>query len=265
MYYRMLLLLFCFFNVKGQVNSGARFTGIGNTGTALQGVYSLARNQAGIANSKSPILSLGFEGPFLGVDIRSQYALVIFPTQLGVLGYTISNYGISNAYSNLKSGLSLARMFGPQLAMAITANYHHLQIPKYGSNTAFSIEFGVQYIFKEKWIIGAHIDNPGQFSYENQDYYIIPTLLSLGNSYRFSDQVLISIDGRYFLGENFDGSLGIEYSIVEWLKLRGGISVNHFQQYAGFGFGYRDFLFDTAVILHPRLGISPQIGFSYAF
>jgi hypothetical protein len=261
----MLVLLFCFSTAKGQVNPGARFTGMGNTGTALQDVSSLSTNPAGIANLKSPIIGLGFEEVFLGVDIQSQHALAVFPTRLGVLGYAVHNYGISNVYSSLKSGLSMAKMFGPQLAMAITINYHRLQIPSYGSDNTFSVEFGVQYIIKEKWIIGAHIDNPGRFGFQSQDYYTIPTVLRLGNSYQFSDQVLISIDSKYYLNKNFDGSLGLEYSLIEWLKLRGGISVNHFQRYIGFGFGRQSFLFDAAAVLHPRLGVSPQIGLSYAF
>lgn len=265
MFFRVLLLLFCFSTAKGQVNPGARFTGMGNAGTALQDVYSLSTNPAGTANLKSPIIGLGFEEVFLGVDIQSQHALAVFPTRVGVFGYAVHNYGISNVYSSLKSGLSMAKMFGPQLAMAITINYHRLQIPSYGSDNTFSVEFGVQYIVKEKWILGAHVDNPGRFGYERQDYYIIPTVLRLGSSYQFSDQVLISIDSKYYSNENLDGSIGLEYSMVEWVKLRGGISVNHFQQYIGFGFGHRNFLFDAAAVLHPLLGVSPQIGLSYAF
>ena len=156
-------------------------------------------------------------------------------------------------------------MFGPQLGMAITANYHHLQIPNYGSNNTFSVEFGIQYSITEQWILGAHINNPGQFNYENQDYYKLLTVLSLGNSYKFNNQIIISIDGKYFFKEYFDGRLGVEYSMIDWLKLRGGISINHFQQYVGLGFGYQYFLFDIAATLHPRLGVSPQIGLSYVF
>jgi hypothetical protein len=80
-----------------------------------------------------------------------------------------------------------------------------------------------------------------------------------------NEQILLSIDGIYRLSENFDANVGIEYSLVEYLKLRGGISFNHFQQYAGFGIDYQNFLFDVAAILHPRLGVSPQIALSYVF
>jgi hypothetical protein len=261
----MLLLLMISLNVKAQVNYGARFIGIGNTGTALQDVYSLVRNPAGIANLKSPTASLSFEKPFLGVDIKSQSALFAFPFKLGVLGYAINNYGISNVYSDLKTGLSFARTFGPKLSLAITVNYHQLKISSYGLSKTFSIEFGAQYIVKENWIIGAHVDNPGRFGYQNQNYYVIPTLFHLGNSYQFSDQVLISIDGKYLFNESWDGSLGIEYSMIHWMKIRGGISVNHFQQHVGFGVAYQNFLFDAATTIHPRLGISPQISLSYVF
>lgn len=265
MYYRVLLLLLLSINAKGQVNSGARFTGMGSTGTALRDVSSLASNQAGIANLESPILSFSFQKAFLGTDINSQSVLFVLPVRFGVLGYTISNYGIPKVYSNLKSGLSLARSFGPQLTMAMTVNYHQLQIPNYGSNRAFSVEFGVQYLFMERWIMGAHIENPGHFNYKAESYYKIPSIVRFGNSYQMNDQVLLSIDGVYLLSENLDANVGIEYSLVQYLKLRGGISINHFQQYTGFGIDYHNFLFDVAAILHPRLGVSPQIALSYVF
>lgn len=265
MCYRVLLLLLLSINAKGQVNSGARFTGMGNTGTALRDVYSLMSNQAGVANFETPILSFSFQTPFLGTDISSQSVLFVLPVRVGVLGYTISNYGIPKVYSNLKSGLSFSRSFGPQLAMAMTVNYHQLQIPNYGSSRAFSIEFGAQCVFIERWIIGAHIENPGHFNYKTESYYQIPSILRLGNSFKMNEQILLSIDGIYRLSENFDANVGIEYSLVEYLKLRGGISFNHFQQYAGFGIDYQNFLFDVAAILHPRLGISPQIALSYVF
>ena len=271
MEFRVLLLMLLSINAEGQVNSGARFTGIGNTGIALQDVYSLVSNQAGVANIESPILSFSFERPFLETDISSQAVLFVLPLSLGVLGYTISNYGIPKAYSNLKSGLSFSRSFGPQLAMAMTVNYHQLQIPNYGSDNALTIEFGVQYSFLEGWIIGAHIENPGHFYYKVQNYYKIPSKIRLGNSFKVNEQVLISIDGTFRLNENLDlnknldTNLGLEYALAQYLKLRGGISINHFQQYTGFGIHYQNFLFDVAAILHPRLGVSPQIALSYVF
>ncbi len=238
---------------------------MGNTGTALRDIYSLVSNQAGVAYFQSPILSLSFEKPFLDTDIRSQSVLFVLPIRFGVLGYSINNYGIPKVYSNLKSGLSISRDFGPRLAMATTVNYHQLQIPNYGSNSAFSVEFGIQYVFIERWIIGAHIENPGHFNFKTKSYNKIPSYDWLGNSYQMNDQVLISIDGVYTLTENFDANVGIEYSLAQYLKLRGGTSFNHFQQYAGFGLDYQNFLFDVAVILHPRLGVSPQITLSYVF
>lgn len=265
MCYRVLLLLLLSINAKGQVNSGARFTGMGNTGTALQDVSSLVSNQAGVANLESPILGFSFQKPFLGTDISSQSVLFVLPVRVGVLGYTISNYGIPKVYSNLKSGLSFSRSFGPQLAMAMTVNYHQLQILNYGSSRAFSIDFGVQYVFIEGWVVGAHIENPGRFSYKNESHYQIPSIVRLGNSFQMNDQILISIDGVYRLDENLDANVGIEYSLIEYLKLRGGISLNHFQQYTGFGIDYQNFLFDVAAVLHPRLGVSPQIALSYVF
>lgn len=265
--YKLLLIICITLNANAQVNRGApRVTALGNTGASLQGVYALAANQAGIAKLKKAALAAMYVEHFIGSEIRSHAGMALVPGRLGVMGMYVGKYGLQDAYSELKAGLSYARMFGPRLAMALTMNYHQLKIPKYGLNNTFSAEVGIQYFFNERWTIGGHFANPGNFSFNNEAYAEIPVRVQLGTNYRFSDQVLICVDGKYsFHDKGVDGSMGLEYKLIEWFVLRGGISVNHFKQYTGFGFSYHQLSFDAAATIHPRLGISPQVALCYAF
>lgn len=262
---RILFFILLAVEASAQVNTGARFTGMGNSGGALNDVYSLLSNPAGIAKLNSPSFALSFENHFIGTDVKTQSALAVFPTKIFVVGAYVHNYGISQVYSDLTSGVSLARLFGSDLAMALTVNYHQLKVTNYGENKSVSLDFGVHYYFTEKWTMGAHLRNPENASNRQELYKKTNTQVVFGNSYRFNTEILMSMDIKYILEQRFDSSLGMEYAIVNWLKLRGGVSLHHFQRYAGFGFGYKDFVFDMATVFHPRLGISPQIGLQYEF
>lgn len=262
---RIFFFLLLTVEANAQVNSGARFTALGNSGTALSDVYSLLSNPSGIAKLSSSSLALSFENHFIGTDVKTQAALAVFPTEFAVFGAYFHTYGIQDVYNDLTSGVSLARLFGPDFAMGVTINYHQLKIANYGANKLFSVDLGIQYYFTKKWTMGAHLKNPGNTANGNELYKRTETQISFGNSYWFSNEILVSMDAKYIFEQGFDGSLGMEYLVMDSLKLRGGVSFHHFQHYVGFGFGYKDFVFDMATVFHARLGISPQIGLQYVF
>lgn len=262
---RTLIFILLAVQANAQVNTGARFSGMGNSGVALNDVYNILSNPAGISTLKSPSLALSFQNNFIGTGVKTQSVLAVFPTKILIAGAYVHSYGLSQVYSDLSTGVSLARLFGSALGMGLTFNYHQLKISNYGENKSVSIDFGAQYYFTEKWTMGAYFRNPENTANGNELYKKTSTHIVLGNSYRFTTEILMSMDMKYILDQGFDASLGMEYAVVEWLKLRGGLSLHHFQRYAGFGFGYKDFVFDMATAFHPRLGISPQIGLQYGF
>ena len=67
------------------------------------------------------------------------------------------------------------------------------------------------------------------------------------------------------LNATIDTKLGLEYRLIKWFALRGGMSANPFKQYAGFGLQYHRFALDVASSSHPNLGYSPNLAFSYEF
>lgn len=263
----LFILLVCLMPIglKGQSSSGARFTSMGGAATALQDIYSLLSNQAGIVNLKSPVLAFTVEKPVLGTDIRAQSALAVAPFRIGTLGFSISSYGIPKVYKNLKSGLTFGRSFGPYFVMSLTANYHQLHIANYGVDEMFSLETGVQYKVSDHWTLGAHFENIGHFDFKSDSYYRIPSVIRIGSSYIINDEIVLSIDGAYRFEGDLSGNLGIEYAVISYFSLRGGISLNFFRQFVGFGIRYAGFVFDGAIASHPRLGYSPQISIAHVF
>src|SRR5690554_6410826 len=130
---RFLILFLFLFAIKlnAQTNSGARFMAMANTGTALEGVYSVGSNQAGIASVERTNLALTFQEHNYSTDVRSIAASVVFPSYIGVLGLYANSYYFNYDLNELKGGLTLSHLLAPKFAVAGTLNYHQLSIAEY--------------------------------------------------------------------------------------------------------------------------------------
>ncbi|HEX7367813.1 MAG TPA: hypothetical protein VF273_11985 [Pelobium sp.] len=259
--------LFCFLiglGSKAQQNYGPRLTALGTGGTALQDVWSASKNQAGIAGLKSPIIAAAYENRFGVKELSTKSAVVAVPIKNYAIGASFQSYGI-DAYNEVKTGLSLAKSFGPKLLVGLGLNYHQLNISNYGNANTFSVEVGLQYRVLPKLWLATHVANPNQSSYGDNAEQVIPAHIQFGGTFVFSEQLLITSEFEQVLGRQVDFKTGLEYHVVKFVALRGGISVNPFKQYAGFGVNYQKVNIDFAVASHPVLGYSPQIALGYEF
>ena len=251
-------------NAQAQFNSGPRFTAMGLSGVSLQDIWSMQQNQAGIANIKKAAFAISYEKTFAGQELSSQSALLVYPLKSGVLGVNFQKYGFS-AYNLQQAGLAYARNFGPNLSLALNFNYHQLKILGYGSSQSYSVDAGFQFSLSEKIRLGAHIANPGKSSFGKDINAIIPVQIQFGTSYKPTSKVTVAATLEQILDSKMDLKLGLEYLLINWFALRGGISADPFKQYGGFGINYLKFRFDAAATSHPVLGYSPQIALSYEF
>lgn len=264
MKYLFLLLIFVYNTAPAQVNPGSRFRSLASAGVALQDVWSLQHNQAGLAGLKNPTAAIGYEQRYLDQDVSTQSALFAYPSKNNVFGISFQRYGFS-AYNEQQVSFALARSFGNSIYAALDFNFHQVNIPNYGSAQTFSVEAGLQYRATDNLWLGAHVANPTRNGYNTSVDAVVPVSLQFGASYRFSDKVLIASSIEKTLNENTDLRTGLEYNIISWLALRGGISANPFGQYVGFGLNHQHFRIDVAASSHPVLGYSPQIAIGYGF
>lgn len=263
LYLLISIILFASF-LKAQDNNGPRIAALGNAGVALQDVWSVKNNQAGIAGLKKPIVAAGYENRFGVKELSTQAAVFSIPINNYAVGGAFNSYGVSD-YREIKSGISLAKSFGPKLFLAVGLNYHQLKITNYNSSNAFSVDVGLQYQAFPKLWLGSHISNPNQSKYGVNTDQIIPAHIQFGANYIFSDQLLITTEFEKILDAQADFKAGVEYKLIKFVALRGGISVNPFKQFAGFGVNYQRVNIDFAVASHPVLGYSPQVALGYEF
>ncbi|WP_411274991.1 hypothetical protein [Daejeonella sp.] len=258
------LLLFSAHAVANGQNPGPRLAAMGSGGTAVSDIWSLQQNPAGIAELRKPKMAVAFERRFLDAEVSTQNAVFAFPFRNNVLGVSLERYGFSE-FNEQKVGLCYAKRFGNTFSMAIGLKYYLLNITEYGSAKAFTVEVGFQLKVTDDFTIASHIANPNQSQYNNLKTSILPAKLSFGGSFKVSDRLLMTADIMKLLKYPPDFMTGIEYNIIPWFSLRGGVSVNPFKQYAGFGISYNKMQVDISVASHPSLGYSPQIGLGYEF
>ena len=263
---KCICLIFILFQTEliAQISPGPRSLSMGSAGVALKDVWSLQHNSAGIAEIRRPIFALGYERHFSDQDFSTQKAVFVIPFKQHVFGLSFHRYGFSE-YSEQTAGIAYSRNFSGALALSIMLKYHQLSIYKYGSSSAVSVDAGLQYRISDRFWIGTHISNPSNSRFQDLLGSTIPSSLSFGVSFEFSDKVLVISDIYMVLNAGIDTKLGLEYRLIKWFALRGGISASPFKQYAGFGIQHHRFTLDVASSSHPNLGYSPNLAFSYEF
>ena len=248
-------------SAKAQIDIASRFSGMAYTGAALQDVWSIQQNQAGLCGIKKPTFSMGYAPKFLDNDLRTQAFVFAFPYRDQVFGLSLQRYGI-DAYNEHKVGLAYARHFG-DLFVAVHGNYHQLSIQHYGSAKSLSIETGFQYQVNQALCLGIHIANPSQNAYGTNQIAYIPTRTQVGGSFKFSNELLFAVSVEKAIRYPIDIRSGLEYKPIPSIALRGGMSLKPLKQYVGIGIHSGRFRFDLASSSHSTLGYAPQLAVSY--
>ncbi len=249
---------------NAQISPGPRSLAMGSAGTALQDVWSLQHNQAGMAHLSRPVFALAYQRHFSDQELSTQKAVFVLPFNNHVLGIGFQRYGIKE-YLEQTTSIAYSKNFSGVLSLSIAVKHYQISVAKYGSEKLISVDAGMQFRVNEKLWIASHISNPAKLSFNDVEGSNFPIALSLGASYIFSDKVLMISDIQKDLNSGIDTKIGIEYKLINWFALRGGLSANPFKQYGGFGLNYQRFALDVAMSSQLQLGYSPNLAFSYEF
>ena len=249
--------------IAQEINCGPRFTAMANTGVAMQDIWSMQSNQAGLAILRQTSVAAAFQSHFFNSGISTQSLIVAVPYHHNVFALSWQTYGLAE-YREHRAALALAKDFGGSVFSALNFSLHQLSINSYGTALAWSFEAGLQYKVADNVILGTHISNPSRNSYE-QGASTLPASVEFGATWKSSVNLLLSSAiTKNLRGESGLGC-GIEYSLEKRFSLRGGIFTNPLQQFAGLGFNRSSLRIDLAVAVHPSLGYSPQVSLGYEF
>ena len=260
-----LFVLFLFvlpFQLYAQLPVGARYSAMANASAALTGLDALAGNSAGITSLSDIAASLSLENEWLSAPIRTN-AFVVVPSAVAHVGLAGAVYETGDAFRELQLAAALGRRVSDRFSIGTRLSYSQLSFSDLeGSMSRLTADLGFQYRFRPNWMWGLELISPIALDRSKED--VVP-LFKLGTRFAFSPQTLIALQAAYSARGGADFSIGLEYEVLSWLQLRGGISVDPFMHYGGLGVLMNRFRADGALRIHPQLGVSPQMTLGYAF
>lgn len=247
--------------VYGQNNQGSRLTAMANNGTAVEDIWSVQANPAGITKILSTAFQFNYQKYWLAKDLSSQALALVLPLRSKAIGLNLQRYGIAT-YHEIKTGLVFSKQFDHRLAIGLRGNYHQIKISNYGTSSAFSVDVGLMYQFSKQLSFGLYFNNPSKERHKTKP---ISSTFHIGVAYQASAKLLIATTISRDLAQSTMAAIGIDYQMIESINLRGGLSLKPFNQYAGFGFNLKKLSIDLSMTSNPNLGYLPQITIGYVF
>ena len=130
-----------------------------NCYTTQKGIWSTTTNPAGGANSKDISVGIGIKNNFGLSELNSKTAVGLIPTNSGVFGFSVQQYGF-NQYNENKFGLSFAKQLSETFNSGIKIDYYSTHIQNYENAGFVTFEIGIQKELSRQLILGSFIHDP---------------------------------------------------------------------------------------------------------
>ena len=254
------------FAAGGGLPVGAVAAGMGRCSVALNGVWSIQNNQAGLASISNITLGLNYGNRFLIKETGINDFAVVVPTKYGVAGLSLNYFGF-NLYNEIKAGLSYGRSFGKFLRIGLQLDYLQIALGEnYGKKPGVTFELGVQSDITGNLTLGFWTYNPVMIRLAGYADERIPAIFRLGFAYRFSDWLITTVEAEKrtdYMPVTIRG--GMEYSLKRKFLLRAGFGTGEEIFSMGFGLKLKRLTLDIAAVMHNSLGFSPEMGLTVLF
>lgn len=261
----LFLLPFISFSGNDNFHIGARNSGMGNTGLTLADVWAIRYNQAALADVDQMAVGISYESRFLTKALGIQSFAFALPTKSGTFGLNYTGFG-DNLYRETKLGLGYGMKLSDKFNIGIRLNYHSLRLGNnYGNANSLTFEVGMVAKPTKNLEIGFHLFNPTAVKLNDYQNEVIPVIINLGVSYKFSDKLRTNVELEKDIEHPASFKVGLEYLPLEFLYIRAGFTTNPTMPTIGFGVIKKQLKIDFSTAFHPNLGITPALGMTYSF
>ena len=243
-------------------NVGANHAAQGNATVMRYDLWSAFHNQAGLAHLQTINAGFYHESRFMMKEMGTQAFVFALPTTSGTFATSFADFGYKKYYEQ-KAGLAFAKSFGEKFSAGVQFDYFRTYIAEYDEKSNFTFELGIISEPVEHLFIAAHIFNPIRSSLNSEELNKIPVVFRVGAGYNVNDKAFISIETEKDMEKAASLKIGLEWNVIENLKLRGGIGTNPLNTSFGLGYRYKKLNIDMAFTYHPVLGATPHIGICY--
>jgi hypothetical protein len=242
---------------------GARVYGLGNTGVTLSETFSLFNNPAGLARLNQMGISSYFDLRYNQPGLSITSLALAYPTEkLGTAGIGFYRFG-DNLFNETRLSIGYAHNIG-FMGLGISLEYLNVTISDIGSKSNVAINMGGIAELTKHIFFGAHIYNLNRAKLADNQDERIPTIMKAGLSYRPNSKLIVNIEVEKDLIFPTLYKAGLEYGLLNFLKLRTGINMEPIAGYFGIGFNHKGFFFDYALSRHIILGFTHHFSLSYS-
>ncbi|MEX2597572.1 MAG: hypothetical protein WEC59_11640 [Salibacteraceae bacterium] len=245
--------------------AGARSHALGNASVSLVDGWSVTNNQGALGLLDQYFLGAAYESRYFLPEAGFAAFSFAGPLGGGSIGVVAHSYGYAT-YRDNRMGLSYGRKLSELISLGVQLNYSEVRIAgNYGRSASLVAEIGMLVTPNEKWRIGAHLYNPTRSRLAEFDDERIPTVLSLGTSYIFSEKVRWMLEVEKGLDQPVNFQTGIEYEPVDHFFLRTGYSTLNGSFGFGLGYKWNNMLIDISNQWDQSIGFGATLSLGYAF
>lgn len=257
------LILAFYYSLEIQAQNfpiSAKAAGIGNAIVTSQDAWAVFGNIGGMANVKSVTALFAYENRFGFTNgFHAVAAGVVIPTPIGNGAISTYRFG-DEIFSKQKLGIGWAHQIS-RISIGVQANYWQHHVEGYGTRGNLVMELGGVAAIIPRLTFGLHILNVNQTKISEEEHF--STVVRVGLGYNPIDPLLLVIETEKDTEFASVFKLGMEYKLVEKLRLRTGLSTRTLRTHYGFGLYLKKFIIDYALVSHPQLGMSNQLSVAY--
>ena len=261
----IIFLPFIFFASNGDGPIGSRSAALGHASSCLFDVWSSRNNQGSLGFIRQADVGAFYENRFFVKELSQSGFAAVVPIKKGTFSLAYSSLGYKlyrESQFTLGYGLKLAE----NVSLGVGFDYLNTKIGDiYGKANAFTGSLGLNIKLLPQLTIATHIYNPFRVSITNYNNEKVPTIFKFGAQYIFSKKVFLIAEAEKTSAQKLNVKAGIEYNPSSLVYLRAGGATYPTQASFGIGVNYQGLKIDISSMYHSILGLSPQIGLSYAF
>lgn len=215
-------------------------------------------NPGGLATVRVQSVSVGYVPGLFGIsEIATLAGTFVQPLDIGSFALSGSRFGFE-LYREMEFRAAFGTSLTGDVHLGLSMSYYSLVIERYGSDWTLGMDVGILVTLSDRVRLGVSASNVNAPTI-GQDKERLPQVFVAGISYRPLHEVGIAADLVKDIRHETELQLGVEYTVLDIVDLRGGTSNNPAMLHGGVGVRYGFLGFDYTYRTHADLGASHML------
>lgn len=256
----------CLYSQMAYFETGTLSKSMGNISSQIGDGFAVMNNPSLLVQNEQTEVCLFSENKFLMKELNLHaFALKANLKNKNAIGFGVYRWGFE-LFNQTRATLGYAMHLSPTFSVGVALNYISFAFADiYGQKSALYANLGFTAKVNDQWYFAGSVDNVNRAKIIDQYNELLTTILRLGTTYAFSDQLKMSLEAVKNHLYPVSIRTGIYYQITAPLAILCGYQTSPNKYTAGLQYHWNKIKFGTAMEYHPVLGISPSISLHYIF